>query len=105
MGETMQWYIARLEHTKNGDARNDPLTEARRENTYTFPSPAGPQRISNISAAFPRIAKRANVQGARFHDFRHTFCTRHVEGGLDLITLADITGHKTLTMLRVFSHP
>lgn len=116
-------HFARLTETKNGEKRNVPLTEAaeealrawarrkdwgRRESTYVFPSRAGnrPLRAGNISAAFTRIAKRAKVADVHFHDYRHTFATRMVErGGVDLITLASITGHKTLAMLRRYSHP
>lgn len=113
-------HMVRLSRTKNGEPRNVPLSESaeraladwsrrkdwsRRESTHVFPSTVSDRPTSNVSAAFARLVKRAKVVGVRFHDLRHTFCTRMVERGTDLITLADITGHKTLAMLRRYSHP
>jgi len=112
-------HFARLPHTKNGEKRSVPLTDTaeealrawgrrawnRRESTYVFPSPVGDRPLGNVSATFARIARRAKVTGTKFHDLRHTFATRMVERGVDLITLASITGHKTLAMLRRYSHP
>lgn len=109
-------HLARLRRTKNGEARSVPLTEEaervlrppvwwRRDADYVFPSKDGRGYLGRVSHVFARVAKRAKVQGARFHDFRHTFCTRMVERGVDLITLQAITGHKTLDMLQRYSHP
>jgi integrase len=64
-----------------------------------------PLDAANVSAAFGRLAERAKHADIRFHDFRHTFCTRMVEQGADLITLKEITGHKRLAMLQRYSHP
>lgn len=41
----------------------------------------------------------------RLYDCRHTFCTRAVESGIDLITLAAIVGHTNLKMLTRYCHP
>ena len=41
----------------------------------------------------------------RFHDFRHTFCTRMREQGADILILKEITGHKHLAMLMRYTHP
>ena len=58
------------------------------------------------SASFARLARRSAVVGMVFHDLRHTFITRmKEERHLDDTVLADITGHKTLAMLRRYSHP
>ncbi len=127
---TLPLHRIRLPRTKNGEPREVPLSEAaeralvewtrrkdwgRRESTFVFPSPPGKRPegqegaeerpLGNLSASFARIAKRAKVQGVRFHDLRHAFCTRMVEAGTDLITLKAITGHKTLAMLARYSHP
>jgi site-specific recombinase XerD len=58
-----------------------------------------------VSHAFAGLCERGNVEAAKFHDLRHTFCTRMVAAGVDLITLASITGHKSMDMLRRYTHP
>lgn len=48
---------------------------------------------------------RALKYDFRLYDCRHTFCTRAVESGIDLVTLAAIVGHNNLKMLTRYCHP
>ena len=41
----------------------------------------------------------------RLYDCRHTFATRAVEKGIDLLTLSSILGHSGLEMITRYSHP
>ena len=41
----------------------------------------------------------------RLYDCRHTFATRAVENGIDLVTLSLILGHSSLRMVMRYSHP
>lgn len=41
----------------------------------------------------------------RLYDCRHTFASRAVESGVDLVTLAAILGHTNLKMLTRYCHP
>jgi integrase len=41
----------------------------------------------------------------RLYDCRHTFATRAVENGVDLLTLSQILGHSSLRMVVRYSHP
>ena len=43
--------------------------------------------------------------GIHFHDLRHEATSRFVEGGLSISEIAAITGHKTFSMLKRYSHP
>jgi len=40
----------------------------------------------------------------RFHDLRHEAVTRLFETGLNMIEVASISGHKSLQMLRRYTH-
>jgi integrase len=46
----------------------------------------------------------ANLQDFHWHDLRHTFASRCVMAGVDLRTLAQLLGHKTLQMVFRYSH-
>jgi integrase len=44
------------------------------------------------------------IEGLRFHDLRHEGVSRFFERGLAIAEVAAISGHKTWTMLRRYSH-
>lgn len=46
----------------------------------------------------------ANVVNVRFHDLRHEATSRLFEKGLNVMEVAAITGHKTLDMLKRYTH-
>jgi len=46
----------------------------------------------------------AKLEDFHWHDLRHTFASRCVMAGVDLRTLAQLLGHKTLQMVLRYSH-
>jgi integrase len=59
-----------------------------------------------MSQAFERACEQhcANIVGVRFHDLRHEATSRLFEKGLNVMEVAAITGHKTLDMLKRYTH-
>ncbi|MEV0399424.1 tyrosine-type recombinase/integrase [Actinoallomurus sp. NPDC050550] len=58
------------------------------------------------SDVFTAIAEAAGLEDATTaHVGRHTFVTRLIRGGEDLITVAEIAGHARLETLKVYSQP
>jgi len=49
--------------------------------------------------------KKCNVVRFRIYDLRHTFATRAVESGTDLVTLASLLGHSKIQMVMRYAHP
>jgi integrase len=109
--------VARLADTKNGDARAVPLTrralgalEAMKQvrlYEWTKHTTDGPFRwvgANVIRHAFMRARDKAGMPDLRFHDLRHEATSRLFEKGLTTMEVASITGHKTLAMLRRYSH-
>ncbi len=101
--------VAHLLDTKNGDDRSIPLSSR----AITAMS-ALPRQIDGkvfrmtpdaITRAFSRACERAGVEDARIHDLRHEATSRLFEKGtLDMMEVATITGHKTLQMLKRYTH-
>ncbi len=58
----------------------------------------------SISQAFERICSTAGIEGLTFHDLRHEATSRLFEKGLNPMQVAAITGHKTLQMLKRYTH-
>ena len=59
---------------------------------------------ASLSRAFAHVCKAAGVEGLTFHDLRHEATSRLFEKGLNPMQVAAITGHKTLQMLKRYTH-
>jgi integrase len=51
-----------------------------------------------------RVIKRLRIENLRWHDLRHEAASRLFEKGLHPLEVATVTGHKSLTMLRRYTH-
>jgi integrase len=97
-----------IPETKNGTPRRVPLSTAalvvldglpRRIDGRVFAMHTG-----SISRAFAEACKAAGIEGLTFHDLRHEATSRLFEKGLNPMQVAAITGHKTLQMLKRYTH-
>ena len=97
-----------LPDTKNGAPREVPLSKvalaildglSRRPDGRVWG-----MRPESMSQAFERVCKAAGVEGMTFHDLRHEAASRLFEKGLNPMQVAAITGHKTLQMLKRYTH-
>jgi integrase len=100
---------AYLPMTKNGTARTVPLsTKAVGVLTHLPHCTDGrvfPIKGDTLHAAFKKACDRAGIQDFRWHDLRHTAITRLAEKLPNLIELAAVSGHRSLTMLKRYYHP
>ena len=51
-----------------------------------------------------RTLNELGIVNLRWHDLRHEAASRFFEKGLHPLEVASITGHKSLTMLRRYTH-
>lgn len=101
--------IAMLHDTKNGEARAVPLSSAAVAVLRALPrSTTGavlPVQRMTLEHAFMYARERAGIKNFRFHDLRHEALSRLAErGDLSVLELAQISGHKTLQMLKRYTH-
>ena len=54
--------------------------------------------------AFEYAVAQAEIKDFRFHDLRHTFASRLVMEGVDIRTVQELMGHKTIAMTLRYSH-
>jgi integrase len=73
------------------------------DSTRVFPARDG-SRLNDVKDAFLDARKKAGLDDLRFHDLRHTFASHLVMAGVDLMTVKELLGHKSLTMTERYSH-
>lgn len=73
---------------------------------YVFIQAAGnPFDPRTYQDLFKRELKAAGITEANFHSLRHTFATRAIENGMDILVLSRILGHaKPSTTLNMYGH-
>ena len=57
-----------------------------------------------VKRAFMRVCQRSEIEDFHFHDLRREATSRFFELGLNPIEVASITGHRTLQMLKRYTH-
>lgn len=102
-----------LDVTKNGDRREIPINQTLREtlqgivrridSPYVFIDGDG-KRFKDVKRSFPSACKKAGIKDFRFHDLRHTFASHLIMAGIDITTVKELLGHKTLTMTLRYAH-
>lgn len=117
----LQRRVVRLVETKNTLPRTVPLTHRATDlfrealanpirpidtDLICFGEPGkhGTRAPYNFSKVWRDIKARTGVEGLRFHDLRHEAVSRLVEAGLSDQEVAAISGHKSMQMLRRYTH-
>jgi integrase len=86
----------------------DVLTRRIREGNseYLFPLDDDPSQPIAYTHYLHEVAlKNSEIAHCRLYDCRHTFATRMVEAGVDLVTLAGLLGHSKIQMVLRYAHP
>jgi len=65
----------------------------------------GDKPLVKVNHAHTSAVKRSGVKPFVLYALRHTFATRAVEAGVDLVTLAAMLGHSRLAMVMRYAHP
>lgn len=105
-----------LERTKNGERRLVPLNgEAlaaaremgkvrRLDSALLFLSHGDSATPIDLRKPWETALSVAGIENFRFHDLRHTAASYLAMSGADMLTIADVLGHKTLQMVKRYAH-
>lgn len=100
--------VASLIDTKNGEAREVPLSNRAISTLKEMPQDISgrvfPITQDSLEYHFRKMLGTIDIENLRFHDLRHEATSRFFEKGLNPMEAAAITGHKTLQMLKRYTH-
>ena len=98
-------------YTKNGDPRTNPMTKRLEQALREWKSSGvnienglvfGPQRWRK---SFENAKKLAGLdKNIVFHSLRHTYISRLVMAGVDIRTVQELAGHRTIIMTMRYAH-
>lgn len=104
-----------LHETKNGHRRSLVLAShalslmkvhskiRRLDSDLVFPGIKGDKPF-DITSAWEWALRRAEIKDFRFHDLRHSASSYLAMNGASLAEIAEVLGHKTLQMVKRYSH-
>jgi integrase len=103
-----------LDKTKNGSDREVPMSKtcfqlltdlyANKQNDWVFQASRYKQRLKNPRQWFETVLRDAKVTNFHWHDLRHTFCSRLVMKGVDIRTVMELAGHKSISVTMRYAH-
>ncbi len=105
--------IIHLYNTKNGEKREIPANETaintfisvrkHPQSELVFVKENG-EPYGDFKKSFFTACNKSGIKDFHFHDLRHTFASHLVMSGVDLNTVRELLGHKSLAMTLRYSH-
>ena len=102
-----------IDDSKSGAPRQVPMNDllkktllkvrSRSSESHVFLNKGG-KPYRDVRSAFTSALKKAGITDFTFHDLRHTFASHLVMTGVDLVTVKELLGHKTIQMTMRYSH-
>ena len=103
-----------LDNTKNGERREIPINNTLRaalqelpvrlDIPYVFYNPKTDKPYDDIKNSFNKALRKAGIKDFHFHDLRHTFASHLVMAGVDITSVKELLGHKSLVMTLRYAH-
>ena len=104
----------RAAYVKNSESRSVPMNDVLTTTLKAvkmevsiegsvFRTPKG-RPCRNFRTAFERAVQQAGLEDFTFHDLRYTFASRLVMAGVDLPTVKELLGHKSIAMTLRYTH-
>ena len=105
-----------VENTKGGQSRMIPINYTLFQefagikaqggsSEFVFPNPKTGKPFTEVKNSFKKACRTVGIHDLRFHDLRHSFATRLIEAGVDIVTVKELLGHFSVTVTQRYTHP
>jgi integrase len=75
-----------------------------KRNEFVFYNPVTGRPFVDLKAGFAIACRKAGITGVSWHTLRHTFASRLVSRGVDIVTVKELLGHSTITVTMRYTH-
>jgi len=75
-----------------------------RKTEYVFYNQKTGGRFVDLDTGLQLACTKAGIEGVTWHTMRHTFASRLLERGADIITVKELLGHSTVTVTMRYTH-
>ena len=75
-----------------------------KRNEFVFYNPETGKPFVDLKAGFGLARRKAGISGVTWHTLRHTFASRLVNRGVDIVTVQELLGHSTVTVTMRYTH-
>ncbi len=105
--------VLHVARSKNGTPKVLPLVPAAVEQieghrgapgALVFPSRLQPDRPMAFEARWKEALRAAHIKAFRFHDLRHSCASYLAQHGASLLEIADLLGHRQISMSQRYAH-
>lgn len=80
------------------------IKKANQIGEYVFSNPKTGLPYIEVKKSFKNACRKAGIEDLRFHDLRHTFATRLIASGVDIVTIRDLLGHFSVRITQRYTH-
>ncbi len=104
--------IITLSDTKNDQRRYVPMDETvkstlsgiERKGEFVFRGKKDGKPLGWIELSFHNALEKSGIEDFKIHDMRNTFASNLVMAGVDLMTVKELLGHKSIEMTMRYAH-
>ena len=75
-----------------------------RKNEFVFYNQKTGEPFVDLDAGLQLACEKAEISGVTWHTLRHTFASRLLERGVDIVTVKELLGHSTVTVTMRYTH-
>ena len=75
-----------------------------KRNEFVFYNPETGMPFVDLKGGFGLACRKAGIEGVTWHTLRHSFASRLVARGVDIVTVQQLLGHSTIIVTMRYTH-